>query len=150
MLPHKTTKEFIRNLPRFLVDFVQLACIGLYDLLLHIKVKLCKENPVGVYVGICKTVEQRWFFPSAIAGGYCGLATIKLFSTKENNNHEDSIIDILNHEILHQVIGKVTNAGTRAKLDKVHKPFWILDENKKPRFTMSFVVIKNGKVELIT
>ena len=149
-MPHKSVKEFIQSLPRLLADFIQLAGIGLYDLLLHIKVKLCKENPIGVYVGICKAVEKRWFFSNAIAGGYCGLATIKLFYMNVSDGMENSVSDILNHEVLHQVIGKVTDAGTRAKLDNVHKSFWIIDENKIQRITMSFVVVKDGKIELIS
>jgi hypothetical protein len=150
MSSQKPKRKFILSLPRIIFDFIQLACIGLYDLLLHVKVKLYKENPIGVYVGICKAVEKRWFFSESIAGGYCGLATIKLFYMNVSDGMENSVSDILNHEVLHQVIGKVTDAGTRAKLDKVHKSFWIVDEDKIQRITMSFVVVKDGKLELIS
>ena len=147
----KLSKKSIKSLPRSLVEFLQIAGVGFYDLVLHIKIKLCRENPIGVYVGICKKVEKKWFFPHAVAGGYCGLAIIKIFSIN-NDIHfeiEDSIIEILNHEVLHQVIGKVADSKARHELDNIHKPFWSLDEKKHVYCTLTFAFNKDGKTQLI-
>jgi hypothetical protein len=145
----KLSKKSIKNLPRSLVEFVQIAGVGFYDLVLHIKIKLCRENPIGVYVGICKKVEKKWFFPHAVAGGYCGLAIIKIFSIDVGYEIEDSIIEILNHEVLHHVIGKVADSKARHELDNIHKAFWSVDEKKHVSYTLTFVFKKDGKTQLI-
>lgn len=146
---HKITKKSIKSLPRSLVEFMQIAGVGFYDLILHIKVKLCRENPIGVYVGICKKIEKKWFFPNSVAGGYCGLAIIKIFSINTGYEIEDSIIEILNHEVLHQVIGKVADSKARHELDNIHKPFWSVDEKKHVYCTLTFTFKKDGKTELL-
>lgn len=147
---HKITRKSIKSFPRSLVEFVQIAGVGFYDLVLHVKVKLCRENPIGVYVGICKKVEQKWFFPNSVAGGYCGLAIIKIFSTNTGYEIENGIIEILNHEVLHQVIGKVADSKARHELDNIHKPFWSVDEKKYVSCTLTFTFKKDGKTELIS
>jgi hypothetical protein len=84
-----------------------------------------------------------------VAGGYCGLAIIKIFSTNTEYEIEDSITEILNHEVLHQVIGKVADSKARHELDNIHKPFWSVDENKCVSCTLTFVFNKDGKTQLI-
>jgi hypothetical protein len=148
---HESLERFKKRFPYSLVEFVQLAGVGFYDLLLHIKVKLFRENPIGVYVGICRNFEKDWFFESDGVGGYCGLAIIRLFATDTGMllGTEEGITDVLNHEVLHQVIGKVAGSKARHELDNVHKSYWLI-EGKTGRYSLVFVYTKDGRTQLIS
>jgi hypothetical protein len=128
-----------------------LSPVVISDYLLAMKVKLTKENHIGVYVGICNKSERKILFPNTIAGGYCGYSSIKIFTEPSRiNNVEDCALQILNHEVLHQVIGETGGHEARDKLDNVHKPFYVLDcQINKMRYVVSFCLYRKGHLFLV-
>jgi hypothetical protein len=143
----KVKKSNLRNLPLFLFDFVRLAFSAFADYYLKIRTSLSKNNPIGAYVGVCNKSEIRMMFPECIAGGYTGFVQIKIFALPNCSDCEECAIELLNHEILHQTLDKVIGGEAKVKLDKIHKPFCVLDcATNKWSYVIRFVHEKRGHI----
>ena len=80
-----------------------------------------KINYVGRYIYIISNSEQKFYFGGNYAAyGYSGLVIIKLGLPKQYFTY-DLAVELLNHEVLHQVINKIAGSSTSEKLDNIHK-----------------------------
>lgn len=121
--------------------------VYIYDSILQVKNKLLSDNDVSRTIKIMSPSERRFIFSQdAKAGGYSTAASIKLFSDPKITIDEDSLADMMNHEILHQVLKKVINQSTCKGLDNITKayPMFNCDENKW-YFEIKFINKRTGK-----
>lgn len=140
-----TIKKLLYNI----ANTIRLAPIILNDYFTSMKIFITNENYVGIYVGICNKTEVKTFFSDMVAGGYTGYSYIKLFELQNIVDEEDCAVDILNHEVLHQVIGKVAGREAQQKLDNIHKSFYICEvETEKWKYTINFIFSKKNHITI--
>jgi len=94
---------------------------AVYDCLMSLWVKFRREDYIGVYVKPMSPVEKWYVFGDneISACGYTGSVFIKLYAKKDTS--KKVIVDILNHEVLHQVLRKYVGEKTTHALDNIHK-----------------------------
>jgi len=98
----------------------------LKDMFIALKCKLLRENYVGRYLYIMTDSERRLLFGERVAGGgYTRKCIIKIFFEKKWMQME-SLYSALNHEILHQVLGKHISEEASSCLDNVHKFTYVM------------------------
>jgi len=93
-----------------------------YDMLLWAYVSLFgKKDYIGAYVYIMSKSEWAWWFgTSDVACGYNAYAMVKIGLRPEWFT-VSATIDIINHEVLHQVLSARINDEAYEGLDNIHK-----------------------------
>jgi len=132
---------------RQIYDILISGCWTIYDIFLTLKYKLFHENYVGVCIRVMSPSERRLYFDEFVTAG--GLSSafclIKIFADKDALLDEESFVDLIDHEVLHQVLEKV-HPPARIALDNIHKPFIMLNcDSGKWKFYTNFVFLKNGR-----
>jgi len=139
----------LKKKARFPFDLIRVSLPAFYDYYLKIKAAVTKENPIGVYVGICNKSEVNMYFDNCIAGGYTGWIQIKIFARPECSDYEKCAEEIIGHEVLHQVLDQVVGHEAKMSLDNIHKSLYCYDTNtKKWRFTVEFVTKKKNSTTI--
>jgi len=92
-----------------------------YDLLLWAYVSFCGiEDYIGAYVYIISKSEWAWWFgDSDVACGYNAYAVVKI-GLKPEWFTISGTIDIINHEVLHQVLSARISEEAYEKLNNIH------------------------------
>lgn len=110
--------KFIRLLLRHGIFF---AYWGLYDMALTAYTRLTKTDYIGIYVKTISPSEIALVFDAEDVGwAYVGYTLIKIgFDTKWFT--EDCVVDLLTHEVLHQVLRARISGESNEKLDNIHK-----------------------------
>jgi hypothetical protein len=129
----------LKKRARFPFDLIRTSLPTFYDMWLMLKTRVTKENPIGIYVGICNKSEVNMFFEDCVAGGYTGWVLIKIFAHPECGDYAECAEEILNHEVLHQVLERIEGHEAKMALDNIHRSFYCYDEaTKKWRFVVEF------------
>ena len=144
-MPEKEKSLSIKQLPQILLDFLVVACWGLYDFYLALRYR--KKSPY-VDVHIMGRSERRFLFPKDVGGGYAGIRLIKIFVLPNTNVDEfDMTCDIINHETLHSILNNVISYKAKARLDKVQKAIYVYNYGtKKWSYRIVFNMVIKGKV----
>lgn len=140
-----TIKQKLMKLPQFLLDFLIVSYWGFYDI--YLSLKYLKNSPY-VNVHVINKNEKRLLFPNDVAGGYSGIRLIKIFSLPNIPILDEFEIacDILNHEILHLVLSKISYEA-KVKLDKIQRPIYVYNyENKKWSYRIVFIMTNKDKI----
>lgn len=117
----KRNEKVIDKLIRYLKHGWYIYLWGLYDTWLWIKCSLNKEEYIGVHLKIMTPRERDFYFTkNVVGGGYASYVILKLFCDKKWMTTE-LVEDFLNHEVLHQVLGKRIGEEAKHKLDNIHK-----------------------------
>lgn len=127
----KSRKQQIKRFLTLLAGFLIFSAYGFYDVYLSIKYLLRLDKSFGAYIYVMTKPERMLMFNEDIGGGYSVWRIIKLYLKSGFwASDDEAAIEIINHEVLHQVLRKV---GWRAghKLDRVHKAFALIDEEEK-------------------
>jgi hypothetical protein len=89
-------------------------------------------------------------FDSCSAGGFCGFVQIKLFALPNCGDYEECCEQILEHEVLHQTLGKMIGVDAKRELDHIHRSFFALDCNTNQwTYVLRFAHEKKGKITII-
>jgi hypothetical protein len=128
----KPLKVTLEEILQFLLDFCKISGWFLLDCGIWLKEKLLRRPYVGIHMYICTPSEKRFFFNNASAGGFASpYAIFKIYANpKANMDFEEDIANIINHEVLHQVCGKV-EPKARCQLDNIHKSCYVHDQKTK-------------------
>ena len=129
-------------------DYLHVFLWATYDILINIKNKLLREDFISRRIKIMSPSERRFIFSEDVrAGGYSTMALIKLFSDPKLTVDENSLTELLNHEILHQVLRKVVNQCACKGLDNITKVLTRFNcDDKVWYFDVEFVSKKTGKI----
>jgi len=143
--PQMPRKEY--SVCRWVKDWFFVFLWSIYERLLWLKCKITKDDAIGTYVKVMSLSERRFIFAlDTRAGGYSTDVLIKLFADKEILVDEDSLTEVLNHEILHQVLDKVEGTKARLGLDNITKITTRFDCNeKKWYFNIDFQILPKQK-----
>lgn len=119
-----TMDVFDANMWGIFCDFLHVAVWGIYDNFLYAKSKLLRRDYIGWNIKIMTPAERRSIFSKEIqAGGYSTAVMVKIFSDHSNLMFTaDSYAELINHEVLHQVLHKVSR-DARLKLDNIQKSY---------------------------
>lgn len=104
-----------------------------YDFYLCIK----RDKSIGAHIHILNKHEARFVLPKTAAGGYSLFKIIKIFTIKQfiNDKYDETAIEIINHEVLHQVIrktlGKWSGIYVSSKFDRIHKAYILINVETK-------------------
>src|SRR3972149_11936730 len=105
---------------QWVVDWFFVFLWTIYERLRWLKCKIMRDDAIGNHVKIMSPSERRFIFAlETRAGGYSTDVLIKLFSDAELVVDENSLTEVLNHEVLHQVLGKVGGNIARLGLDNI-------------------------------
>ena len=131
-------------------DLIICSMWTLYDILLTLYYRIRRQDYIGMHVRIVSPSELRFHFKeNTIAGGLSSIGClIKIFVLPTAIVEEESIINLLEHEVMHQVLGKV-HLLARHKFDNIQKPYTMLDvETGKWKFGIKYVIMKkDGTIE---
>ena len=141
--PQMPSKEY--SFLRWFADWFIVLLWSIYERGLWLKCKITGEDVIGNNLKIMSPSERRFIFTlDTRAGGYSTNVLIKLFSDKEIDVDEDSLTEILNHETLHQVLGRVEGNIARLSLDNITKICTKFNCDEK-KWYFEIELIKNGK-----
>ena len=106
-------------------DMVHVAYWNIHDYVLAFWSLISGIDPIARYVYAMTNSEKRWWFPDAdfAGGGYAGLAQIKIFM-KEKYFTLHGVVDIVNHEVLHQVLRSRISSKACHQLDNIQMAFY--------------------------
>lgn len=91
-----------------------------HDYIFTVYTRLFKNPYVGIYVKVMSPSERWLFFlDKNCGGGFCGYTDIKIFY-KEDYCSLESVVDLIKHEVLHQVLRKHINSSACKALDNIH------------------------------
>jgi hypothetical protein len=102
-------------------------------------------------IRICSKREKKTYFEDAVAGGISDENSIALFMLSNMiKEEEECAVQILNHEVLHQVLGRTIDKSTMMKLDNIQKPCYLYDyEAKKWSREVIFIFRKKNRYVVI-
>jgi hypothetical protein len=104
---------------------------------------------------IISNSERKKYFKNCVAGGYCGHTIlgenwIDIFEEPDYPNCEDDVIEILNHEVLHLVLGEVEGRKVKRKLDNIQKVVWDIDwATNTIRHRIEFIFKKRKHIRIV-
>lgn len=131
-------KNFLRKTYKYVRHGPFMAYWCFYDYLLTLWVWLKGLDSIGVYIKIMSPSEKALLFEEDDIGcGYAGFTLIKIEFDKSQAT-VDRVMNLLDHEILHQVLERRVSNKTSHKLDDVHKL----------RKT-SAVICENGRIKIL-
>jgi hypothetical protein len=134
------------SISRWIGDGFMVFLWSIYERLLWLRCKITGENTIGCNIKVMSPSERRFIFAlDTRAGGYSTDVLIKMFADKEILVDEESLTEVLNHEVLHQVLDKVGGEKARLCLDNITKVTTMFNCNeKKWYFEIGFA--KDGKI----